>query len=136
MSRRPYVSDPKMWEEVFKDMASGQLNPYVYARAPPTGRGLGNRYRTSFYIPVKSKDSAKIEVPVQQITPNAAVAERAKVELKREKKEKIPHVDPKAIKKNEKSTTSSRAKTTKRVTSLKRPQDIFDEKSTPKKKKQ
>ena len=45
-----YVSDPKLWEQTFKDMVSGILNPHQYARSPQTGRGLGERYTSSWYI--------------------------------------------------------------------------------------
>lgn len=24
-----YVSDPKMWEQAFKDLSSGKINPYL-----------------------------------------------------------------------------------------------------------
>jgi hypothetical protein len=46
-----YVSDPKLWEQTFKDMVSGKFKPYQYARSPQRGRGLGGRYASSWYIP-------------------------------------------------------------------------------------
>ena len=36
MHGKLYVSDPKLWEQTFKDMVSGKLNPYQYARSPQT----------------------------------------------------------------------------------------------------
>ena len=36
MHGKLYVSDPKLWEQTFKDMVSGKLNPYHYARSPQT----------------------------------------------------------------------------------------------------
>lgn len=123
-----YVSDPRIWEQAFKDLSSGKINPYVYNRQPQTGRGLGGRYSSTFHVPVKAPE--KIVVPVKQITPTAAVAERAKSDLKKEKKENVPHVDPKSIntssKKPKRSTPPS---TTKRI----RAKDVFDDEPVKKK---
>jgi len=117
MPGKLYVSDPKVWEQTFKDMVSGKLNPYQYARSPQTGHGLGGRYTSSWYIPVKPVIPEKIIVPMKQVTPNTVVEERAKEKLKTDKKEGIPHVDPKNIKGVRSSKMTSRRKTTKRAAS-------------------
>lgn len=123
-----YVSDPMMWEQAFQDLSSGQINPYVYNRTPRTGRGLGGRYSSTFDVPVKAPE--KIIVPVRQITPTAAVAERAKSDLKREKKEKLPHVDPKSINTTDKAKRATLTSTVKTT----RARDVFDQDEPVKKK--
>ena len=85
-----YVSDPKMWEQAFNDLFSEKINPYNYYRAPQTGRGLGGRYSSTFHVPVKAPE--KIVLSIEQITPMAAVAERAKSDLKRKMEDGLPHV--------------------------------------------
>ena len=67
MPGKLYVSDPKVWEQTFKDMVSGKLNPYQYARSPQTGHGLGGRYASSWYIPVIHVIPEKIIVPRENI---------------------------------------------------------------------
>ena len=114
-----YVSDPRIWEQAFKDLSSGKINPYVYNRPHQTGRGLGGRYSSTFHVPVKAPE--KIVVPVKQITPTAAVAERAKSDLKKDKKENVPHVDPKSINTSKKPKRSTPPSTTKRT----RAKDVF-----------
>lgn len=85
-----YVSDPKMWEQAFNDLSSGKIKPYY--KTPKSGRGVGGRYSTYFHVPVKAPE--KIVLPIEHITPVAAVAERAKANLKRKIEEGLPHVDP------------------------------------------
>ena len=85
-----YVSEPKMWEKALNDLSSGKIDPYNYYRAPQTGRGLGGRYSSTFHVPVKA--SEKNVLPIEQITPMAAVAERAKSDLKRKMEDGLPHV--------------------------------------------
>jgi len=126
-----YVSDPKMWEQAFKDLSNGNINPYAYYRRPQTGRGVGGRYSSTFHVPVKAPD--KIVVPIKQITPVAAVAERAKTDLKREKRESIPHVDPKSINKRYKTKHSSRLQGVRKTRPLQK--DVFDDEDIKIKKK-
>lgn len=90
-----YVSDPKMWEQAFKDLSTGKAN--VYTRSPQTGRGLGGRYSSPSHYLVKAP--AEKDVIIKKITPTAAVAERAESDLKREKRDNVPHVDPNSINK-------------------------------------
>ena len=90
-----YVSDLKMWEQAFNDLSSGKINPYNYYIAPQTGRGLGGRYSSTFHVPVKALE--KIVLPIEQITAMAAVAERAKSDLKRKMEDGLPHVIPTKI---------------------------------------
>lgn len=123
-----YVSDPKMWEQAFQDLSSGKINPYVYNRTPHTARGLGGRYSSTFHVTVKS--SEKIIVPVKQITPTDALDERAKSDLKREKKEKLPHVDPKSINTTDKSKRTIISSAAKKT----RAKDVFDQDKQVKKK--
>lgn len=119
-----YVSDPKMWEQAFKDLSSGKINPYAYNKGPQTRRGLAGRYFSTFHVPVKVP--AKIVVPVKQITPMETVAEKPKSELKREKRESLPHVDPKRINKRDKPNITSRLPGVKKRRALLE-NDIFDE---------
>ena len=118
-----YVCDPKMWEEAFKDLSSAKINPYVYNRGPQTRIGLAGRYFSTFHVPVKV--TTKIVVPVKQITPMEAGPEKAKSELKREKPESLPHVDPKRINKRDKPNITSRLPCVKKRRALEK--DIFDE---------
>lgn len=90
-----YVSNPKMWEQAFENLSNGNINPYAYYRAPQTGRCLGGRYRGTFHVPVKAPE--KVVLPIEEITPVAAVAKRAKADLKRKIKDELPHVDPAKI---------------------------------------
>lgn len=116
-----YVSDPKMWEQAFNDLSSGKIKPYY--KTPQSGRGIGGRYSSYFHVPVKSPE--KIIIPVKQITPVAAVAERAKSDLKREKRDNIPHIDPKRINRRQKGNRSSRQQIVRKTRPLQK--DVFDE---------
>jgi hypothetical protein len=59
---------------------------------------------------VKPVIPEKIIVPMKQLTPNTVIEERAKEKLKTDKKEGIPHVDPKTIKDVRSSKMTSRRK--------------------------
>ena len=82
---------------------------------------MAGRYFSTFHVQVKVP--AKIVVPVKQITPMEAVAEKAKSELKRES---LPHVDPKRINKRDKPNITSRLPGVKKRRALLE-NDIFDE---------
>ena len=78
-----------MWKGVFQDLSSGKIKANY--RSNQTGRGLGGRYASTFQVPVSLTE--RRDSPVQQVSQTAAVVERAKNTLKREKRFKIPHIE-------------------------------------------
>lgn len=103
-----YVSHPKVWDQAFKDIRSGKLKPEKSTRQ--WGRGMASQYRTP----------SMIRIPM--ISPVTAVEERARVQLKSEKKEGLPYIKVSRIRKSD-----SQSKTVKKRTS--------SPKKTPKSKK-
>ena len=97
--KKVYVSDPKIWEQAFKDMADGKPHRVPYVKST----GLGNTYRTIKYRPViyspQRNKEVDADVTSKQVTQLAAIAERANTTLEYEKKNNIPHVDPKKLRK-------------------------------------
>lgn len=82
-------------------MIDGKFNPSQY-KGRQTGRGIGNMYaKKPYMIPVNrhaSKEPEKEQVIIgKQITPVAAIEERAKTEMKEAIQEDMPHV-PASIK--------------------------------------
>jgi hypothetical protein len=59
---------------------------------------------------VKPVIPEKIIVPMKQLIPNTVIEERANKKLKTDKKEGIPHVDPKTIKDVRSSKMTGRRK--------------------------
>lgn len=42
MNSQTYISDPKIWEGIFKNMAENKFNPYKY-KPKQIGRGMNKR---------------------------------------------------------------------------------------------
>jgi len=90
-----YVSDPDVWRKFYRNMLDGKFDPSRY-RGQQTGSGIGGMYdKKPYMIPVNPhleyKQKEKIVVG-KEVTPVAAVVERAKSELKDTIKENVPHV--------------------------------------------
>ena len=62
MNSQTYVTDPKLWEAFYKNMAERKFNPYKYR---PKQKGRGWSYQKSYSIPVQPNafpsDDAKTE---------------------------------------------------------------------------
>lgn len=90
MNSQTYVSDPRIWEAFYKNMAEKKFNPYRYK---PKQIGRGVKSYKSYVKPLRPHSQLK---PVQQtstqMTPVAAVEERAKVEHAKDVKEGAPFV--------------------------------------------
>lgn len=135
MSKFPYISDAATWEVALKQSA-----PSKHLRRNKTQVGRGFQYRRKrFIIPVKP--IPKSEAKIEQVTPSAAVEDRAESDLRQEREEKQPHVlkvkvPRKSIKrrtngkkrslkkKSARSTTKKRKRTRKLFTDL--TPSIFD----------
>ena len=121
-----YISDPRTWQSFYKNMLEGNFDPNSYKRRQwGGGRGIAGMYsKRPYMIPVDPHIDAQVPEKIvvgKQVTPTAAVEERAKSELKAAIKEKIPHVTTvkKGIKqKNLKSAISLKKKPTATRTCL------------------
>lgn len=95
-----YVFDPRIWKTFYKNMSDGQFNPRNY-KGRQSGSGIAGMYsKKSYMIPVNPHITVEEpkEIVGKQVTPIAAVEERAKGELKDEMRENIPHVPVGSIK--------------------------------------
>jgi len=94
MSGSMYVSDPEVWRRFYRNMLDGKFNPEQY-RPRQSGGGIGGMYKKSYMIPVNPhldyEQEEKIVVG-KQVTPMAAVVERAKSELRDKIEQGLPHV--------------------------------------------
>jgi hypothetical protein len=104
-------------------MTDGKFNPTKYKKKQ-SGGGMGGMYSNKpFMIPVNphvTRDSEKKMVVGNQITPMAAVEERAKSDLKEEIKENVPHVPVGSIKVNSRSQPIRSNQNVKKNTSTKK----------------
>ena len=91
MNSKTYISDPKMWEMFYKNMAEKKINPYKYR---PIQKGRGWSYKKSYRIPVRPHSQIEIQPTVPLVTPVAALEERAKYQYNEEVKEGNPHYTP------------------------------------------
>lgn len=89
MNSLTYVSDPRIWEAFYKNMAEKKFNPYKY-KPKQIERGVKN-YK-SYVIPLRNHSQLESEENSTQVTPVAAVEERAKVEHAKDVKEGVPFV--------------------------------------------
>lgn len=121
MNSQTFVTDPLIWERFYKNMAKNKFNPYHYRRFKNQGgRGLHNRFRHSYMIPVNPNaiDTETNPVNTTMVSPVAAAEERATSELKNITKEKKPHVKvPNHIKKRKKKKKLKVKKSNKPSTS-------------------
>ena len=91
MNSKTYVSDPKIWEAFYKNMAENKFNPYKYR---PRQKGKGWSFKKSYRIPLRAHSEFETQPNVPLITQVAAVEERVKQEYKKEVQEGNPHVVP------------------------------------------
>lgn len=98
-----YISDPALWKKFYENMSDKYFNPYSY-RAKRK-HAVSNH---SFLIPV-NRNATERNV-VQQITPSAAILERAKGNLERERKDEEPHIDPRMNRKRKRSSGAPKNK--------------------------
>lgn len=87
MNSKTYISDPKMWEVFYKNMAEKKFSPYKYK---PRQIGRGMRKQNSYAIPIRPH--SQLDNQIAQVTPVAAVEERAKTEHLKDVKEGVPYV--------------------------------------------
>lgn len=80
MNSKTYISDPKLWEAFYKNMAEKKFSPYEYK---PKQIGRGMRKRKSDVIPIRPHSQFETTNLVPQVTPVAAVEERAKSDQNR-----------------------------------------------------
>lgn len=97
MNSQTYVSDPRIWEAFYKNMAEKKFNPYRYK---PKQIGRGRKRQRSYVIPLRPHSQLESTVNSTHVTPIAAVEERAKTEHANDIKEGVPSVkvDSKSIK--------------------------------------
>lgn len=89
MNSKTYISDPKLWEAFYKNMAEKKFSPYEYK---PKQIGRGMRKRKSYVIPIRPHSQFETTNLVPQVTPVAAVEERAKSEHMKDVKTGVPFV--------------------------------------------
>ena len=133
MNSKTYISDPKIWEAFYKNMAEKKFNPYKYK---PKQIGRGMRSRKSYTIPIRPHSQLETVNPIPQVTPVAAVEERAKTEHLKDVKSGVPFVKVvKGIKRLKKQPSVIPKKKLKTATSQKRKKtSVVKKKSGPKKK--
>lgn len=89
MNSQTYVSDPRLWEAFYKNMAEKKFNPYSYK---PKQIGRGRKRHRSYVIPLRPHSQLESTVNSTHVTPIAAVEERAKTEHANDIKEGVPSV--------------------------------------------
>lgn len=110
-----YVSDPILWKDFYRSMLNEKFVPEQYGRKQ-RGGGIAQLYtRKPYMIPVNPHTEEKKNdetIVGAQVTPVAAVEERAKSELKDEIQKRVPHVP--IGKKNKKLNQKKKAISRKR----------------------
>lgn len=89
MNSQTYISDRKLWEAFYKNVAEKKVSPYKYK---PKQIGRGMRKQKSYIIPFRPHSQLESVNPVSQVTPVADVEERAKSERQKDIKEGVPFV--------------------------------------------
>lgn len=89
MNSQTYVSDPKIWEAFYKNMAEKKFSPYKYK---PKQIGRGTKRHRSYVIPLRPHSQLESPENSTHVTPVAAVEERAKTEHANDVKEGVPFV--------------------------------------------
>lgn len=89
MNSQTYVSDPRIWEAFYKNMAEKKFNPYKHK---PKQVGRGTKRHRSYVIPLRPHSQLESPVNTAHVTPVAAVEERAKAEHANDIKEGVPFV--------------------------------------------
>lgn len=89
MNSQTYISDRKLWEAFYKNVAEKKVSPYKYK---PNQIGKGMRKQKSYIIPFRPHSQLESVNTVSQVTPVADVEERAKTEHEKDVKESVPFV--------------------------------------------
>lgn len=89
MNSQTYVSDPRIWEAFYKNMAEKKFSPYKYK---PKQIGRGTKRHRSYVIPLRPHSQLESPENSTHVTPVAAVEERAKTEHANDVKEGVPFV--------------------------------------------
>lgn len=119
MNSRTYISDPKIWEAFYKNMAEKKFSPYKY-KPKQIGRGM-RKQKKSYVIPIRPHSQLEYHNTIYQVTPVAAVEERAKSEHLKDVKEGVPYVKAnKGIKRPSEHSSVIPTKKLKKPTSDKR----------------
>jgi hypothetical protein len=115
MNSQTYVSDPRIWEAFYKNMAEKKFNPYRYK---PKQIGRGMRSYKSYVIPLRPHSQLEsVQQTSTQMTPVATVEERAKVEHAKDVKEGVPFVKVQgSIKRPRSQSSTIPSKKSKRTT--------------------
>lgn len=103
MNSQTYVSDPRIWEAFYKNMAEKKFNPYEYK---PKQIGRGTKRHRSYVIPLRPHSQLESQVNTTHVTPIAAVEERAEAEHANDIKEGVPFVKVRGGIKRPRSQTS------------------------------
>lgn len=126
MNSKTYISDPKMWGVFYKNMAEKKFSPYKYK---PRQIGRGMRKQNSYAIPIRPH--SQLDNQIAQVTPVAAVEERAKTEHLKDVKEGVPYVKvTKGIKKLKPATSNYKKKKSKKSSLGKKKKLITKKKKT------
>ncbi|KAJ8297848.1 hypothetical protein KUTeg_012800 [Tegillarca granosa] len=106
-----YISDPRVWKSFYQNMIEGTLK---YKKRSPrqVGGGIGNMYHHKRHImPVSPPANDKPEHVIgTEVTPMAAIEERARSEFKDAVKEDAPRVPIKTKKRKIAVSTKGKAK--------------------------
>ena len=90
-----YVSDPRVWKSFYKNMIDGKFNPGYY-RGRQSGCGIANMYsKKPYMIPVNPHVTTEPEQKIvvgKEVTPTAAVEDRARSEFNEAIQDGSPHV--------------------------------------------
>lgn len=119
MNSKTYISDPKIWEAFYKNMAEKKFSPYKYK---PKQIGRGMRKKKKYIIPIRPHSQLEFDNPIPQVTPVAAVEQRAITEHLKDVKEGVPFVkvNSKSIKRPSQHSSVIPSKILKTSTSQKR----------------
>lgn len=117
-----YVSDPRVWKSFYKNMIDGKFNPGYY-RGRQSGGGIANMYsKKPYMIPVNPHVTSEPEQKIvvgKEVTPTAAVEDRARSEFNEAIQDGSPHV-PIGIKRLKPNRSVSSQPATKSSPSLRR----------------
>lgn len=90
-----YVSDPRVWKSFYQNMIDGKFNPGYY-RGRQSGGGIANMYaKKPYMVPVNPHVTTEPEQKIvvgKEVTPTAAVEDRARSEFKETIQDGAPHV--------------------------------------------
>ena len=90
-----YVSDPVVWKSFYQNMIDGKFNPGYY-RGQQSGGGIANMYaKKPYMVPVNPHVTTEPEQKIvvgKEVTPTAAVEDRARSEFKETIQDGAPHV--------------------------------------------